>query len=34
VDEHVGDAVRVGGDEVARRAVEGDEAAVGREGGA
>src|SRR5439155_1499884 len=34
VDEHVGHAVRVGGDEVGRSAVEGDEAAVGREGGA
>src|SRR5207248_8908291 len=34
VDEHVGRAVRVAGDEVGRSAVERDEAAVGREGGA
>src|SRR5207245_7697637 len=33
VDEHVGYPVRVAGDEVGRRAVEGEEAAVGREGG-
>src|SRR5439155_25469907 len=33
VDEHVGRAVRVAGDEVGRRAVEGDEATIGREDG-
>src|SRR5439155_1861921 len=33
VDEHVGRAVRVTGDEVGRIAVERNEAAVGREGG-